>query len=75
MDLYNPYMQIVQGKTANIRNLSDREIYALEMGEAKARLVEARRDMTPEELKNTPPWLMLDRDEWKLWNENQYGMK
>jgi hypothetical protein len=75
MALYNPYMQIVQGKTANIRNLSDREIYALEMGEAKARLVEARRDMTPEELKNTPPWLMLDRDEWKLWNENQYGMK
>lgn len=75
MDLYNLYMQIVQGKTANIRNLSDREIYALEMGEAKARLVEARRDMTPEELKNTPPWLMLDRDEWKLWNENQYGMK
>ena len=75
MALYNPYMQIVQGKTANIRNLSDREIYALEMGEAKARLVEARRDMTPEELKNTPPWLMLDFDEWKLWNENQYGMK
>ena len=75
MDLYTPYMQIVQGKTANLRNLSDKEIYMLEMGEAKARLVQARRDMTPEELKNTPPWLMLDRDEWKLWNENQYGMK
>lgn len=75
MDLYNPYMQIVQGKTANLRNLSDKEIYMLEMGEAKSRLVQARRDMTPEELKNTPPWLMLDRDEWKLWNENQYGMK
>ena len=75
MDLYTPYMQIVQGKTANLRNLSDKEIYMLDMGEAKARLVQARRDMTPEELKNTPPWLMLDRDEWKLWNENQYGMK
>jgi len=75
INLYDKYMQIVQGKTANIRNLSDGEIYALEMGEAKSRLVEARRDMTPEELKDTPPWLMLDRDEWKLWNEQEYGMK
>jgi hypothetical protein len=75
MNLYQKYMQIVEGKTANLRNLSNSEIYNLEMGEAKSRLVEARRDMTPEELKNTPPWLMLDREEWKLWNEKQYGLK
>ena len=74
MDLYNPYVQILQGRSANIRNLTDKEIYMLEMGEAKSRLVQARRDMTPEELKNTPPWLMLDRDEQKLWNRNQYGI-
>jgi len=75
MNLYNKYLQIAQGKTANIRDLSDMEIYYLEMGEAKSRLVQARRDMTPEELKNIPPWLMLDRDEWKLWNRQQYGLK
>jgi len=75
MNLYKKYMQIVEGKTANLRNLSDTEIYYLEMGEAKSRLVQARRDMTPEELKSTPPWLMLDREEWQLWNEKQYGLK
>jgi hypothetical protein len=74
-NLYKKYMQIVEGKTANLRNLSDMEVYYLEMGEAKSRLVQARRDMTPEELKNTPPWLMLDREEWQLWNEKQYGLK
>ena len=74
INLYDKYMQISQGKTANIRNLSNDEIYYLEMGEAKSRLVQSRRDMTPEELKDTPPWLMLDRDEWKLWNEKQYGI-
>ena len=74
-NLYKKYMQIVEGRTANLRNLSDMEVYYLEMGEAKSRLVQARRDMTPEELKNTPPWLMLDREEWQLWNEKQYGLK
>tara|TARA_R110002073_G_scaffold144998_2_gene297163 strand:- start:224 stop:2347 length:2124 start_codon:yes stop_codon:yes gene_type:complete len=74
-NLYSAYVQVLTGKTGLIRNLTSDELYYLEMGEAKSRLVQARRDMSKAEREATPPWMMLDRDEFKLWNEQQYGMR
>lgn len=56
-------------KTAARRNIeaSDFEIYKREGGETKSRLVQARRDMTEKERKETPPYAMLDVDEELVW--------
>lgn len=43
------------------------DIYIREMGEAKARLVQARRAMSPQERANVPPWTMLDVPENELY--------
>lgn len=43
------------------------EIYIREMGEAKARLVQARRAMSPQERADVPPWTMLDVPENELY--------
>lgn len=74
-DLYSAWAQALSSKTGQIKNLTDNELYYLEMGEAKSRLVQSRRDMTEAERKATPPWMMLDLDEFLLWNEQQYGMR
>ena len=41
-------------------------VYYRLAGEVEARLVEARRNMTTEERRRTPPWKMLDRPEEEL---------
>jgi len=46
--------------------LSAVEIYMRLLGEAEARLVESRRDLTMAERREKPPWTMLDRPEEKL---------
>ena len=52
---------------------SDSEIYRLEGGEVKSRLVQARRDMSSEDRKAMPPYKMLDRDEEQIWFSDTYG--
>ena len=48
------------------KKLSPMETYMRLLGEAEARLVESRRDLTMAERREKPPWTMLDRPEEKL---------
>ena len=50
------------------------EIYRRELGEVKSRLVQARRNLTPEERKKIPPWTMLDVPENETFTADQYGI-
>ncbi len=43
--------------------MTDKELYYHDMGEAKSRLVQARRDMTADERREVPPYKMLDKEE------------
>ena len=70
MDKY--YKTMKSGLAQNI-NASDEELYYLEGGETKSRLVQARRDMSAEDRKATPPYKMLDRDEERIWFADVYN--
>lgn len=43
--------------------MTNKELYMHDMGETKSRLVQARRDMSADERRETPPYEMLDREE------------
>ena len=53
-------------REVRLRSLSDKEVYKRDMGETKSRLTQARRSMSAEERRATPPWAMLDVDEEDL---------
>lgn len=59
-DLYD------NSREVRLRGLSDKEVYKRDMGETKSRLTQARRSMSAEERRATPPWAMLDVDEEDL---------
>jgi len=70
MDKY--YKTMKSGLAQNIK-ASDEELYYLEGGETKSRLVQARRDMSAKDRKATPPYKMLDRDEERIWFADVYN--
>ena len=62
-------------KSAHRRNMNANpsDVYKREGGETKSRLVQARRDMTEKERKETPPYAMLDVDEELVWFADANG--
>ena len=72
-DVMDEYYKTMKSGLAQNINASDTELYYLEGGETKSRLVQARRDMTAEERAATPPYTMLDRDEERIWFADTYG--
>ena len=72
-DFIKDYYATINNPIKLTMSQSDGEIYRLEGGEVKSRLVQARRDMSPEDRKAMPPYKMLDRDEEQIWFADSYG--